>query len=539
MARLLTRRDLLISATGISFLVGSRGRIFADSKSPGVVNGQLQAAEAGKLILENGGNAVDAIVAGALAAGVVAIPLTGIGGYGGHMIVSTPTGKVSAIDFNTVAPASMTEDIYKADSKGAVKNEINALGWKAVGVPGVLAGLQRARDLHGTKSMAELLQPAIGYANEGFVVPKNFASQLLTHAERLVKDPGSAKLLFKDGKPIGEGAVLKNPDLGRMLKTLADRNSVASFYKGDIADQISDAFRKNEGWVTGNDLSAYRAIDVTPLSLDWHNQTIYTPPPSSAGITVLQTVAILKALGWPGSQAAVARSKYYLEAMRIAWTDRLELVGDPTKIKVPVQKLLSEEYARESAKRVRFAVESGKPVDAHSDGRPAGGTIHLNAIDANGLTAAMTFTHGGYFGAQVTVDGLGLVLGQGLSRFDPRPGRANSPRPGKRPLHNMCPTIVLKDGHPVLAVGATGGRRIVNAVTRAVSAYVGESLTVSDAVAAPRIHTEGDLLLTLDAKHPAKDDFKKIGYMVTEGTVATLTALGRDSRTNQLTPAAR
>ena len=535
------RREFLATMGGSAAIWALDRTVRADSPTrvAGGVNGQLQGAEAGNATLAAGGNAVDAIVAAALAAGVVAIPLTGIGGYGGHMVITTPEGKVTSIDFNTVAPASLTEDIYHADAKGVVKDDVNALGWKAVGVPGVLAGLQLARDRFGTKPLAELLKPAIRHAKEGFPVTKAFAGQLKSAASRLAKDPGSAKLLFNDGKPLAEGAILKNPDLGVMLQTLADRNSVATFYKGDIADQIAESFRKNEGWVTASDLAAYKAIEVAPLTLEWNGHRIHTPPPSSAGITVLQTLAALKALGWPGGANEVNRSKVYLEALRVAWTDRLQFVGDPAKVNVPIKRLLSEEHARDTAHRVRAAVEAGIPVDGQSDGRPSGGTIHLNAIDSNGMTAAMTFTHGGYFGAQITVDGLGLVLGQGLSRFDPRPGRANSPGPGKRPLHNMCPTIVTKNGAPVLAVGATGGRRIVNAVTRAVAGFVGESLTVPAAVAAPRVHTEGDLNLIIDPKHPALAEFKKTGYVVSEGAVASLTALGRDATTKILTPAAR
>ncbi|WP_315853990.1 gamma-glutamyltransferase [Gemmata massiliana] len=138
-------------------------------------------------------------------------------------------------------------------------------------------------------------------------------------------------------------------------------------------------------------------------------------------------------------------------------------MGDPSHAKVPVEQLLSDEHAKGAAEHVRSAVKAKMPLEDTSDGRPSGGAVYLNTVDASGLTVALTFTHGGYFGSQVTIDGLGLVLGHGVSRFDPRPGRANSPAPGKRPLHNMCPAVVTKDGTPVLALGATGGRRIVNA----------------------------------------------------------------------------
>lgn len=535
------RRDFLHGAGASALLLGLSRDMRADAPKTQTtgVNGQLQGAEVGNAILAQGGNAVDAIVAAALTAGVVAIPLTGIGGYGGHIVISKPDGTVHAIDFNTAAPASMTADIYKADEQGKVKDDVNAYGWQAVGVPGVLAGLQAARDQFGTMPMSDLLKPAINYAKNGFPVPKPFALQAKNNAERLKRDPASAKLLFHDGQPVAEGATLKNPDLAVMLQTLANRNSVASFYQGDIADQIAEAFRKNGGWVTATDLAKYKAKNVKPLTLDWNGVTIHTPPPSSAGVTVLQTLSILKALGWPGDWKDTPRTRAYLEAMRIAWTDRLKLIGDPDFVPVPLKKLLSDEYAKESAAIVRRALDSGKPVPGESDGRPAGGTIHLNAMDATGLSAAMTFTHGGYFGAQVTVPGMGLVLGQGLSRFDPRAGRANSPAPYKRPLHNMCPTIVTRDGKTLLTIGATGGRRIVNAVTRVLAGMIGEQFPLEQAVNAPRLHTEGDMQLIVEPKHPQADNLKEAGYTLTEGTVATLTAMARDPKNNQVNPRAR
>src|SRR5262249_11948180 len=152
--------------------------------------------------------------------------------------------------------------------------------------------------------------------------------------------------------------------------------------------------------------------------------------------------------------------------------------------------LLSEAYARQSAARVEAALRDSKPVAAESDGRAADGTVHLSAADTQGNLVALTLTHGGHFGARVTVDGLGLTLGHGMSRFDPRPGRPNSPGPGKRPLHNMCPTVVLRAGKPILALGGAGGRKIPNAVFEVLLQYVGRDASLEDAIAAPRLHTE-------------------------------------------------
>jgi len=283
-------------------------------------------------------------------------------------------------------------------------------------------------------------------------------------------------------------------------------------------------------------------MEVTPLVLEWRGHKIYTPPPTAGGLTVLQTLASLQALGWEKWDAkAPATTQAKVEALRIAWTDRLKLFGDPKHVDVPVERLLSTKYAGETAKRVQAAIKNKKPVEGSSDGRPASGTIHLCAVDQAGLTVALTFTHGEAFGAQVTVDGLGLVLGHGVSRFDPRPKRANSIAPGKRPLHNMCPTIVTRDGKPVLAIGATGGRRIPNTVFDVLAYRLGQGLPLTDAVKAPRVHTEGDPIVTLEAAFPTEtsEQLRAIGYTVKTGGAASLNAIEREPKTGTLTTAAR
>lgn len=537
MARNSDRRTFLASASGIAATTLLPDVLAADDPQRGLIIGHPDAAAAGSAVLAAGGNAVDAVVAAALVAGVVAVPSAGIGGYGGHLILAgLPGNKVAAIDFNTAAPAALTPDHFAASETGEVKGKVNTYGWLAAGVPAVLAGLQLALDKHGTKRFPELVQPAIKRARDGFSVSKGFAGALSAARSRLAADPGSAKLFFANGKPLAEGGTFRNPDLATMLETLADRGCVASFYQGDIAEKIALAFRKNGGLLTAADLAAYKPAQVTPLSLDWNGYRIRTPPPASGGLTVLQTLAALQALGWNGHDDSSDQA--LVECLRVAWTDRLALLGDPKHTDVPVMKLLSQEYARESADRVRAAVRDKKPLQGNSDGRSASGTIHLNAVDASGLAASLTFTHGESLGAQVTVDGLGLVLGHGVSRFDPRAGRPNSPGPGKRPLHNMCPTVVTKDEVAVLALGATGGRRIVSAVACVLARRFGECKSLAEAVQAPRYHAEGNLALTTDEGSSLKA-FTSLGYSATTGKVATLFAIQREQMSGELTSAAR
>jgi len=519
----------------------------ADAQPAGAVIGQTEGAAAGDAVLAAGGNAVDAAVAAALVAGVVAVPMTGIGGYGGHMVIAKPDdggrrGKVFALDFNTAAPAAAREDMFPVDERGVVKDQRNQYGWLAAGVPGVLAGLQLALDRFGSKPLAELLEPAIRYAREGFTVNKALAAAFKSARDRLARDPGSAKLFFAHGEPFAEGAKLRNPDLADMLESLAERGRVDDFYRGKIADKIAAAFRRHGALVTADDLSAYRAIEVVPLALDWQGYTIYMPPLTAGGLTVLQALAAIKSLGWVEmDEQDPSTVQARVESLRIAWTDRLERLGDPKHVEVPIERLLSDDYAAQSAERIRAAIKQRKPTQGQSDRRPAGGTIHLSAADKSGMMAALTFTHGNSLGAQVTVDGLGLVLGHGMSRFDPQPGKPNSPGPGKRPLNNMCPTIVARGGKPVMALGATGGRRIVNTVFDFLAYRLGIGRSLTESVQAPRVHTEGDLKLTLEASWPpkVKEHFKKIGYDVAIGPAARLNAIERDSASGSLRSAAR
>jgi gamma-glutamyltranspeptidase/glutathione hydrolase len=532
------RREFL-TATGTLFLPIS---LCAADDSKGLVVGQSEAVGAGNAMLAAGGNAVDAIVTAALVAGVVALPSTGIGGYGGHLILAKPDGKVFALDFNGTAPAAAKPDMFGADEKGVVKDRVNAHGWLASGVPGVLAGLQLALDKFGTKGFADAGKPAIKFARDGFVVKKQLAATLKTQGPRLAKDAGSAKLYLKNNEPLAEGETFRNPDLAAMLQKLADKGRVDAFYKGDIAEAIAAAFKKNGGLVTAADLASFKPQEVTPLALEWQGVTIHTPPPTAGGLTVLQALSTLKALGWEKwdtKDPATVQAR--VEALRIAWADRLKLLGDPKKVEVPVERLLAEKYAKESADRVRAALKAGKPVAARGDGFTAGGTIHLNAVDASGLSVALTFTHGEAFGAQVTVDGLGLTLGHGMSRFDPRPDRANSVGPGKKPLHNMCPTVVTKGGKPLLALGAVGGRRIPNTLFDVLAYRVGEGRALAEAVKAPRVHTEGELTLALEATWPATvaEHFKKVGYEVKTGGGASLSAIERDLTSGTLRTASR
>ena len=498
-----------------------------------MVVGQAIGNRVGSQVLADGGNAIDAIVAASLAAAIAAPGSTGIGGYGMSAIVAFDGGKrIVSIDGNTVAPASMPKDLFRSDLKGSLPDGLdranfqNSIGWLSAGVPGILAGLQLALEQFGTRSFAELVLPAIALARDGVVWPKGLATAVRSN-KMLQTDFGSKKLYFPNGTSIAEGEPFKNPELAAMLTALAQANSVDAFYRGDIAHQISDAYRKNGGLVTSQDLANYQARIVEPIAMKWESHSIHTAPLTAGGLSVLQMLMALQALEWKTLPAGIPRTHARIEAMRLAWRDRLALLGDPEFSDVPTVRLLSREYAMESADRILAVVKAGKLLAHNIVSRQHSGTIHLNAADKDGNFAALTLTHGNGFGACVTVDGLGLTLGHGMSRFDPNPSHPNGPAPGKRPLHNMVPTIVTRDGRPILAVGGTGGRKIPNGLFEVLLQFLVNDQPIENAMASPRMHTEGNTSLSFEKSWPAADmdALRKLGYAATFEGSAKMSAI--------------
>lgn len=504
----------------------------------GAVSGEPTAEKVGAQVLASGGNFVDALVAAALAGAVAAPHQTGIGGYGASIIIARADGKkVVCIDANSAAPADAHAAMFKPDDKGNVPGRVNETGWLAGGVPGILAGLQLALDRHGTRSFRDSVAPAIAIARDGFKLPAGLATTIRSFSPLAKTHEGGRKLFFKDGAPLATGDTYRNPEVAALLETLAQRNSVDSFYRGDIAQRIGEVFQKHGGLVTAKDMAAYQAREVEPLRFEWNGCDVRTAPLTSGGLTTLQALTTLRELGWGragGLQPpSLAATHARIEALRLAWADRLALLGDPQHADVPVAKLLSADYAQETADRVRRAVKEGRPLAHAAESRPHTGTINLSVVDRAGNLAAITLTHGNGFGARVTVDGLGLTLGHGMSRFDPHPGHSNCPGPGKRPLHNMVPTVVLREGRPVLAVGGRGGRKIPNALFEVLTHYVALGQPMEAALAAPRLHTEGNLNLELEARWPVAEveALGKLGYKPKTAGSATMSAAAFDPKT--------
>ena len=549
MQKRLSRRRML-RVTGQLVAAGALGAgcsLAATRKPPapgkrGFVVGDPVGAQVGERVLADGGNAVDAVIAAALVSCITAPSRCGIGGYGGHMILALARGrKITAIDFNSMAPAAARPDMYAFDARGEVKHRANFHGWLAVAVPGTLAGFQLALDRYGTRSFRQLAQPAIALARDGFTISSGQAAAIRGAAQRLRNDPGSAKLYLKNGEPLKAGETAPNPELAQLLSSLAEKNSVEAFYRGDIAQRIAEGIRINGGLVTAGDMAAYQAREVEPLRLKWDEFDIFTAPLTAGGLTVLEALSILKALRWEQSPSGPTSTHARLETVRVAWKDRLDLLGDPEEVNVPVERLLSAGYAREVADKIQAAVKAERPLPLRIEKDLQNGTTNLSSVDRDGNLVAMTFTHGGSFGAQVTVEGLGLTLGHGMSRFNPHPGHPNSVAPHKRPLHNMCPSAVWREGRPVLAVGAAGGARIPNTILEVLTQFVARRRSIEEAIAAPRMLSTGTLDVALERSWPVAEQeyLRQIGFNVQPGIGANAGAVFFAPETGECRAAAR
>ncbi len=500
------------------------------------VTGPSGADTIGERVLAAGGNAVDAAVAAALFACVATPSACGIGGYGGVLTLALAGGKkVVSIDFNGIAPAAAREDMYPLTPDGEVTGRVNTYGWLAAGVPGTLAGLEFALKRYGTRSFCELVQPAIRLAREGIPVTADYLGVIRGAMPRFVSDPGSRRTYLRNGEPPQRGVKLANPDLAALLETLAKQNSVDAFYRGDIAKRIAREFRKHGGLVTAEDLAAFQPREVEPLRLQLDEFTVCTAPLTAGGLTTLEALAILQTLNWKDLPATPEREHASVEALRWSWRDRLELLGDPEFVDVPVAKLLSADDVQRAAAKVQAAVTAGKPMGLTVPRAKDAGTTNISAVDRAGNMVAVTVTQGAPFGAQVTVAGLGLTLGHGLSRFVPKPGHPNSVASRKRPLHNMCPTVVLRGGQPVLALGGSGGMKIPNAVFDVLRRFLWQGQSVRDAVLGPRTHTTGTLDLTLRGDWPEADlaYLGAVGFKVKRGGSAAISAVSCDSKTGE------
>lgn len=483
------------------------------------------AADVGVSVLQKGGNAVDAAVAVGFALAVTH-PFAGNLGGGGYMLIRMADGKATFIDFRERAPEKASRNMY-LDAKGEL-TKASTEGWRSSGVPGTVRGFEIAVNKYGKRKWAENMAPAVELAAKGFPVSYALAESL-KGSRSLAASPESKRIFQRDGKFYDVGDTLAQPELAQTLERIS-KNGPNEFYEGETAKRFAEEMTKNGGIISLADLNSYKAIERTPLSGRYKNYTIITSPPSSSGgIALLEMLGILDGTGYEkGGAGSAAAIHYEAEAMRRAYADRNEYVGDPDFVKVPIAGLLDPAYLAKL--RATIDPERATPSDRVKPGKPIGSesmeTTHYSVVDAEGNAVAVTYTLNGGYGNGITVPGLGFLLNNEMDDFASKPGtpnmfglvqgEANAIQPGKRPLSSMTPTIVLKDGKLFMTAGAPGGSRISTAVAQVILNVLDFGMNVQDAVDAPRVH------------HQWQPDKLSLERGISPDTVALLKSRGYD-----------
>jgi gamma-glutamyltranspeptidase/glutathione hydrolase len=478
------------------------------------------ATDAGVEMMREGGNAVDAAVATGFALAVVD-PAAGNLGGGGFMLIhfsaGPEAGKNTFLDFRERAPQAATTNMY-LDANGNLVPRESITGFKAIGVPGSVAGLVYAERKYGKLTLAQVMAPAIRLAADGYVLSTEEAKDL--HASNLTKFPASRHKFQRDGNFYQPGEFFRQPVLAATLRAIAADPD--DFYHGAIAKKLVADIRKGGGIITLGDLARYSVKERAPVTGTYHNYTIVSaPPPSSGGVVLIEALNILDGYNlsrWP--DRSPEEMHLILEAYRRAYMDRNDYLGDPDYVKIPVTQMLSQSYAA----AWRNSIKNDEATPSSELKRPEGflpppptmgqvrhgstQTTNYSVVDPEGNAVAMTYTLNNGFGSGVTAEGLGFLLNDEMDDFASKQGAPNmfgliqgpadSIAPGKRPLSSMTPTIVLEnspDNDPKKAkvryvLGSPGGSRIITTVANVFLSAADEGLNIQQAVDAPRFHMQ-------------------------------------------------
>ncbi|MBR0791262.1 gamma-glutamyltransferase [Bradyrhizobium manausense] len=468
-----------------------------------VVAQEKISAQVGADILRRGGNAVDAAVATGFAMAVTYPRAGNIGGGGFMVIHSAERNEDIAIDYRETAPAATTAQVFLGpDGKpDPAKSRDSGLG---IGVPGTVAGLALALEKYGSGkfSLAQLLEPAIALARDGFIVTDDIADTLPGWYPRLARWPSSAKIFAKpDGTPFREGERLVQSDLADTLARIAAQGP-QGFYEGAVAEKVAKAVSDAGGIMTPADLKAYRAVIRSPVRGTYRGYDIVSMPlPSSGGVVLVETLNILEGFQLGDlKQGSPASLHLLIEAMKRAYADRARYLGDPAFVNAPIDRLTAKDYA--ARLRASISTERATPSKEITSAPPApregSNTTHFSVVDSSGNAVSNTYTLNFSYGVGLVADGTGVLLNNELDDFTAAVGasnayglvgyEANLPGPGKRPLSSMSPTIVLKDGKPVLVTGSPGGSRIISTVLQVIVNVLDYKMDVAAAVDAPRLH---------------------------------------------------
>lgn len=465
-----------------------------------VVTAQHLATRVGVDVLKRGGNAVDAAVAVGYALAVT-YPAAGNLGGGGFMTLQLADGRKTFLDFREKAPLAATADMY-LDARGNVVPDLSIRGYLAVAVPATVSGLEYARTKYGTMSRATLIAPAIELAHRGFVLEQGDVDMLRVATDDFRKDAPSAAIFLDHGVPYEVGARLVQKDLAHSLRSIS-RLGPEGFFKGRVGAAIVAASRAGGGIIAQADLDRVATRELAPIECAYRGLHIVSaPPPSSGGVAICEMLNILE--GYPLGELGYGSAQgihYQIEAMRHAFADRNNYLGDPAFVANPVERLLDKTYAT----AIRASIDprkAGVSADLAPGVVPREGrhTTHYSITDRFGNAVAVTSTLNDWFGARVTAAGTGVLLNNEMDDFTSKvgtpnlyglvQGEANAIAPGKTPLSSMSPTIVTRGGRPVMVLGTPGGSRIITAVLLTILNVIDYGMDVQQAVEAPRFHQQ-------------------------------------------------
>ncbi len=485
-------------------------------KSGIVVAAHPLAARIGMNILRKGGNAVDAAVATALGLGVAAPAFCGVGGGGFALIWLAREGKALFVDYRERAPHAAKYDMFQVTSTGKVFRDENSVGYKAVAVPGAIAGHSLMLEQYGRMSLRDVLQQSISYARKGFQVTKALAYAWIQSASKLKRFKSSSAVYLRKGRPYREGDKITLRDLAKSYFAMA-RNGPSEFYSGRIAKRITDDMASHGGLVSNKDLESYKPTIREPVRGSYKGlEVISAPPPSSGGPIIVQTLNMLE--NYPLSSYghnSVQAIHVISEALGRGYINCRAHVCDPDFSRTRFDNLISKDFAKTLASTIKLDTASIPIGAGNLPSMPTSSTSHLVAIDSEHNVVSMTESVECYFGSGVVVPDTGIILNDTMHDFDPNPNQPNSVAPWKIPMSSMSPTIILKNGTPVIAVGSAGATRIISSALQAILNFFEFGKPIKDAVAAPRLHIhQNQIQLESGVARQSAASLRRMGHEV-------------------------
>ncbi len=471
------------------------------SKNGMVVSASPLASNVGIEILKKGGNAVDAAVAVGFALAVT-YPTAGNIGGGGFMVIHLADGTNTTIDFRETAPYAAYETMY-LDSLGNYNAQLSQTGWLSSGIPGTVYGLISTLEKYGSMKLADVIQPAIDLAENGFMLTYNMAESINKYHNDFIKYESSKKIFTNNGNKFKEGDSFVQKDLANTLKLIRD-NGKEIFYNGIIAEKIVNESNKNGGIFTRKDFIDYKSLERKPvIGIYKGYEIISMGPPSSGGICLIEALNILENINFEKQQWHGSTHIHYLaEALKRVYADRSIHLGDSDFFNVPIEQLISKDYANKLFTGISDTATNSLALKAREfNQHESDQTTHYSVADKYGNAVSTTVTINSAYGNKIVVEGLGFLLNNEMDDFSAKPGAqnqygligsmANSIQPKKRMLSSMTPTIVLKEGRPFMVIGSPGGSTIITQVLQTVQNVIDFNMNIYDAIAAPRIHHQG------------------------------------------------